>query len=414
MCSGSRDDHRGQWRDGWVRCGDPQPIAEVVPERQAKLLAGLHKAQHNVARMPAVTTDCAARYLALDHKATQISFRCVCIERRFRSLQNAQQFHLAAFQPRQQFIEIAIAGADREYPVEPDPKCTCCALAGFSLVVFEKLVKEPDELAQGFDLLNLPGRRRHQLVQQAFRMDPAERMGADPELSGIVGDDHRIADQTMMANGTPDTGLGKRTNDVPVENVDAMFGQMLKKRNLIGKALRFLPLQRLQKNRVHLPVFQKGEGGIVENVVLIIAAQQSQVQPRLRWRRSKGGEIFAADMRRMKIAVGMPGTGIVDSHIGRGNQAGMQDGSILGMKTVQILCQKPDDLAFGNLHTDIVEQGRQSLRRNLSMAVKRQAEASQIGPKATLDASGQRRDDHAPVRGHCSGPLNPRTGSPTC
>ncbi len=226
-----------------MRCGDPQPITEIVPERQAKLLAGLHQSEHAVARLSAVTTDRAARDLALDDKAAQISFRRVRIQRRFRSLQNPQQFYLAAFQPRQQFIEIAIAGADREYPVEPDLKCMCCAPAGFSLVVLEKLVEEPDELAYGFDLLHLPRCRRHELSQQAFGVYPAERMRAHPKLSGIVGDDHRIADQTMMADSTPDTGLGKWADDVPVENVDAMFGQMPEKRNLIGKALRFLPLQ---------------------------------------------------------------------------------------------------------------------------------------------------------------------------
>jgi hypothetical protein len=34
-----------------------QPIAKVVPERQAKFLPGLHQAEHAVARLPAVTTD---------------------------------------------------------------------------------------------------------------------------------------------------------------------------------------------------------------------------------------------------------------------------------------------------------------------------------------------------------------------
>ncbi|QND24544.1 hypothetical protein HB774_34755 (plasmid) [Rhizobium leguminosarum bv. viciae] len=49
------------------------------------------------------------------------------------------------------------------------------------------------------------------------------------------------------------------------------------------------------------------------------------------------------------------------------------------MKAVQPLRQKPDDLAFGNLDTDIVQQGRQSLRCHLPMAMKHQAEATQTG-----------------------------------
>ena len=78
----------------------------------------------------------------------------------------------------------------------------------------------------------------------------------------------------------------------------------------------------------------------------------------------------------------------------------MQHSGILGMKAIQSLRQKPDDLAFGNLDTDIVEQGCQSLRRDLPMGVKHQAEASQIGPKATLDSCRQRRDNRSAIRRH--------------
>jgi hypothetical protein len=63
----------------------------------------------------------------------------------------------------------------------------------------------------------------------------------------------------------------------------------------------------------------------------------------------------------MEIAVGMTGASVVDRDKGSRDQAGMQHGGILGMKAVQPLCQKPDDLTFGNLDTDIVQQGRQSL-----------------------------------------------------
>ena len=321
---------------------DAQPIAKIVPERQAELLAGLHQAEHAVTRLPAIATDRAARDLSLDDKASQISFRRIGVQRRFRSLENAQQLGLAALQASQELIEVAIAGPDGKYSIEPDLKTAGRTPAWTSLIVFEKLVKEPDQLAQGLDMFYLARRRRHQLVQQTLGVDPTQRMGADPKLSSVVGDDHCLADQTMMADGTLDAGLGKCADDVPVKNVDAMFCQMAKKRNLIGKPLRFLPLQRRQKNRVHLPVFEKSEGGLVEDVVLIVAAQKGQkVQSRLRGRRAKGGEMLTADMRRMKIAVGMTGTGVIDRNIGRRDEAGMQHGCILGMKAIQPLCQKP-------------------------------------------------------------------------
>lgn len=405
MRSGSGNDHRGQWGNGWVRCADPQPIAEIAPERQAELLAGLRKAQHAVARQPPVATDRPSGNLPLDDKATQIAFRRIGVERDLGPLQNPQQFRLAAPQPKQQFVEIAIAGADGENPIEPDLKTVSCTLAWTSLIVFQLLVKKPDQLAQGFDMFYLARRRRHQLVQQTLCVDPTQRMGADPELSGIVGDDHCLSDQTMMADGTPDAGFGKWADDVLVKDVDAMFCQMLKKRNLIGEPLRFLPLQRRQKNRIHLPVFEKSEGGIVEDIILIVAAQQGQkVQSRLRGRRAKGGEMLTADMRRMKIAVGMTGTGVIDRNIGRRDEAGMQHGCILRMKAIQPLCQKPHHLAFGNLDTDVVEQGCHSLRRDLPMRMQHQTKPPQIRPKAASYPRRQLCCDGVSVRRHSAFP----------
>ncbi len=58
----------------------------------------------------------------------------------------------------------------------------------------------------------------------------AQRMGANPKLPGIVGDNHRVANQTMMANGAPYAGLGKWPDYVPVENVDTIFSQIGEKR----------------------------------------------------------------------------------------------------------------------------------------------------------------------------------------
>ncbi|WP_244499424.1 hypothetical protein [Rhizobium sp. AC44/96] len=230
-------------------------------------------------------------------------------------------------------------------------------------------------------------------------MDPAERMVADAKLPSIVGYDHYIANQAMMADGAPNAGFGKRADNAPVKDVDTIFRQIGEKRNLVGKPTRLACVQARQKGRVHLTVFQKGEGGVIENIVLIVSAQQGQkIQPGLEWCRAKGAKMRASNMRRMKIPISMSGTGIVNGHVRGRNQTGMQHGSILGMKAIQSLRQEPDDLAFGNFDADIVEQGRQSLRRHLSMAVEHQAEPSQIGTVSTLNSCWQRRGDHVSIR----------------
>ncbi len=109
---------------------DLQPIGERVPERQAELLAGLHQAEHAVARLPAVATDRAAGNLSLDDKSAQISFRRIGVERGFRPLQHPQQFVLAATQSKQQFVEVAITGAQRKDPIEPSLKARAARGSG--------------------------------------------------------------------------------------------------------------------------------------------------------------------------------------------------------------------------------------------------------------------------------------------
>ncbi|OJF99699.1 hypothetical protein AX761_10650 [Rhizobium sp. 58] len=116
-------------RDKVIVVTNAQSIAEMMPERQAELLAGLHQAKHAVARLPTIATDHATRDLPLDDEPTQISFRRVRMQRRFRPLQNPEQFSLAALQPRQPFVEGVIPYLVGKYPIDPDQKFSGCTLA---------------------------------------------------------------------------------------------------------------------------------------------------------------------------------------------------------------------------------------------------------------------------------------------
>ena len=64
----------------------------------------------------------------------------------------------------------------------------------------------------------------HELLQKPFCVHPAQRMIAHAELTGIVGYDHGVAQETVMSNGAPDTGLCQAANDLFVEDVDALAG----------------------------------------------------------------------------------------------------------------------------------------------------------------------------------------------
>lgn len=78
----------------------------------------------------------------------------------------------------------------------------------------------------------------------------------------------------------------------------------------------------------------------------------------------------------------------------------MLHSGIVGMKAIQPLGQKSDDPAFENPDTNIFEQGRQTLDRDLSTAVEHQAEAPQVGALATLYTCWRQRNDHMSVRRH--------------
>ena len=143
---------------------DPQPIAQIVPKRQAKLLAGLRKAQHAVARLAAVATDRASGNLPLDDEATQIALGCIGVERDLRPLQNPQQFWLAAPEPKQQLVKLAIPGADGENPVEARLQAHCRSGIRPSSIRFQGLVKVPDQLAQGFGAADRSGARLREMT----------------------------------------------------------------------------------------------------------------------------------------------------------------------------------------------------------------------------------------------------------
>lgn len=66
-------------------------------------------------------------------------------------------------------------------------------------------------------------------------MDPAQGVVGDTELTRIVRNDHRVAEQAVMADGAPDRRLRNRTQKLSVEDIDVLAGQMLEERDLIGE-----------------------------------------------------------------------------------------------------------------------------------------------------------------------------------
>ena len=66
-------------------------------------------------------------------------------------------------------------------------------------------------------------RGRHQLAREAFGARPTQRVAADPELAGVVGDDHRPGEHPVVSDGAPECPFGGDQHRVrrDLELVDA-------------------------------------------------------------------------------------------------------------------------------------------------------------------------------------------------
>lgn len=58
-------------------------------------------------------------------------------------------------------------------------------------------------------------------------MNPAQGMIGDAELSGIVGHDHRVAHQSMVAHRAPEGRVGDLAHQGAVEDIQAQPDQMI-------------------------------------------------------------------------------------------------------------------------------------------------------------------------------------------
>jgi hypothetical protein len=99
--------------------GDAEAGAEIVPEGDAELAAGLGKTEEGVTAVASSVTFGAAADLALGDLTANVVFRTVGVQWDLRPIQHAQQFRLVGVQPLQQPVERDEAGPAAEDAVEP-------------------------------------------------------------------------------------------------------------------------------------------------------------------------------------------------------------------------------------------------------------------------------------------------------
>ena len=97
---------------------DTKPVAEVIPECDAKLGASVHQTEERVAAITAGIAARSAADLALDDLAADVALRTVRVKRDLRPVQHHQQLGFIGMQPLEQAIEGGKSGAPVEYAVK--------------------------------------------------------------------------------------------------------------------------------------------------------------------------------------------------------------------------------------------------------------------------------------------------------
>src|SRR5450755_3654649 len=105
--SGGTDTHSDvmvEWFDDRVP-GDFEPAAQIIPDLDAELVAGLDETEESIAAVPADVGPCASADLAPRDLTANVVFRAVGVKRDFRPVQHHQQLGLIGMQPRQEAIQ---------------------------------------------------------------------------------------------------------------------------------------------------------------------------------------------------------------------------------------------------------------------------------------------------------------------
>src|ERR1700722_11964124 len=183
--------------------GDFEACAEVVPEFDAVLAAGLQEAEKPVA---AIATGVAAGSAAdgpLGDLATNIVLGAVGVQRDLGPFEHHQQFAFVGALAGQQTIERGEAGLVAEDTVEPRRQNRLARRRGMAGPSFEAAVELPDEAADAALRGALGFGERIELVNQAFAMNPAQTMKTDIELASVVADDHGVGEKAMRLDAAP-------------------------------------------------------------------------------------------------------------------------------------------------------------------------------------------------------------------
>src|SRR5258708_4438342 len=146
--------------------------AQVVPDRDAELVAGLNETEESIATIPANVASRPGADLTPRDVAANVVLRAVGVERYFGPFEYHQQLGLVGVQPGQQAIQRGEASGAEEDAVEACAQRGRPAFTGVSLVSSEARVKVPDHATYPRLGCAIVVVERIQFMHQPLRVDP--------------------------------------------------------------------------------------------------------------------------------------------------------------------------------------------------------------------------------------------------
>src|ERR1700691_3555138 len=177
--------------------GDFEAGAEIVPEFDSELAAGLVEAEEGVAAVAADVGAGSSADLALGDLAADIVLGAVGVQRDIGPFEHLEQFALVGSLTGQQTIESGEAGLVAEDAVEPRRQDRLALRRGMAAPGLQIGVEEPDQAADASLRGALSVGERIEFVNQPFVMDPAQAVLTNVELAGVVADNNRVGQKTM-------------------------------------------------------------------------------------------------------------------------------------------------------------------------------------------------------------------------
>jgi len=153
-----------------------------------------------------------------------------------------------------------------------------------------------------------------ELVDETLRMDPAQRVMSDIELSGGIAEDHALGEEAMRLDGAPKGAFGGQAHRIGrgLEFADAEPAQMIHPVACVGEALVAVGREPSEDRRRHAMFADIGERLIVDDIVGVTGAQAfEKVQAALRIDGAEPGEAIVADLGADRVAALVAGAGVV-------------------------------------------------------------------------------------------------------